>query len=137
MTNHPGLDAAAVGLSVAELRRYRTYVKFVGPEYASLGGFVIWQRQYYPMLRRQPRVNRARGWQLVGAGVTLFALGYVPHLALLFIPLALIVLVGALTQFRHRSLAEWDQHALYEWHKAYAVGHGVPPFTYQEARRNT
>lgn len=137
MTDHPALDAAAVGLTVAELQRFQTYRNFVGVEYASLGGFVIWQQQYYPLLRQQPRVNKRLGWRLVGAGVALFALGFLPHLAILFIPLALVVLVGALTQFRHRNLSEWDRHALYEWHKAYAVGHGVPPFTYQEARRNT
>jgi hypothetical protein len=133
----PELDAAAAYIVVLEAQRYRLYRSFVGPEYASLAGFAIWKRQYYPLLRQQPRVNAARGWLLVLTGLVLFALGYIPHLALLFIPLALITLAVALTQFRHQALSAADQRALYEWHKAYAVGHGAPPFTYQEARRNT
>jgi hypothetical protein len=138
---HYGYDAAATAavtyVAVDQTRKYRTYRKFVGPEYASVKGFFIWKSQFYPLLRQQPRVNVPRGLLFTGIGVVLFALAYIPHLSLVFLPLFLASLVYALLQFRHQTPPAADLQALYNWHRAFAINQGIPPLTYAETRRNS
>jgi hypothetical protein len=138
--SHAVRDAAVTYVAVDQARKYRTYRKFVGPEYASMAGFFKWKSQYYPLLRQQPRVSVARGLLFTGGSAVLYLLANIPHIGpagiVVFGALFLASLIYGLGQFRHQTPPAADLQALYEWHKAFAISRGVPPWTYAETRRN-